>query len=320
MDRTSLATLVVALLAVAALAIGAATVDTTVPAEDDGSTSRSSGSLFGGGVESTEESTDEQQAPSFAPPVGCIDTLSQPRTIAIVLLLWLIVGGLAYLETRSLFAASVVMLAIALLVGPFYALLAVCGDPFELSISLGDSASGGGVGGLFGGNGESGDGQSSETTAVPLPTAVFGLVLVVALVLSVFLFAVGGREPAAASAGETTPNDDDQPDTAEMASVGEHAGQAADRIAATGAVENEVYRAWAAMARSLDVPSPETHTPAGFAAAAVDTGMDPDDVAALTEVFEAVRYGGAAATPEREQQAIEALRRIERTYAEGSDG
>ncbi|WP_138006941.1 DUF4129 domain-containing protein [Halalkalirubrum salinum] len=320
MDRTSLATLVVALLAVAALAIGAATVDTTVPVGDDGSTGSSSGSLFGGGPESTEESTDEQQEPSFAPPVGCVESLLEPRAIAIVLLVWFVIGGLAYLETRSLFAAGVVMLAIGLLAGPFYAMLAICGDPFELSISLGNSASGGGVGGLFGGEGESGDGQNGEATTVPLPTAVFGLVLVVALVLSVFLFAVGGREPTGDLASDATATDDDEATTEEIASIGEHAGEAADRIEATGAVENEVYHAWAEMARSLDVPSPETSTPAAFAAAAVDAGMDPADVEALTAVFEAVRYGGAAVTPEREQRAVAALRRIEQTYAEDTDG
>ncbi len=62
--------------------------------------------------------------------------------------------------------------------------------------------------------------------------------------------------------------------------------------------------------------NPDAATPTEFAAAAVDAGMAREDVEALTEVFEAVRYGAAEPTAAREREAVEALRRIERAYAD----
>jgi len=79
-------------------------------------------------------------------------------------------------------------------------------------------------------------------------------------------------------------------------------------------VENEVYRAWREMTGHLDVENPESSTPAEFAAAAESVGMDDAHVAELTDLFREVRYGGAAATDDREQRAIDALRAIESTY------
>jgi hypothetical protein len=46
--------------------------------------------------------------------------------------------------------------------------------------------------------------------------------------------------------------------------------------------------------------------------------MDRGDVAELTRLFETIRYGGATPTEERERRAVEALRRIESTYAEAA--
>ncbi|WP_390215270.1 DUF4129 domain-containing protein [Halobaculum halobium] len=82
-------------------------------------------------------------------------------------------------------------------------------------------------------------------------------------------------------------------------------------------MENEVYRAWREMTGALAVDNPRSTTPAEFAVAAVDAGMDRDDVDTLTDLFEAVRYGAEPVTPEREREAVDALRRIEETYADG---
>lgn len=117
--------------------------------------------------------------------------------------------------------------------------------------------------------------------------------------------------------------DDDAPTRAAVAdeatdddaAIGEAAGRAADRIeAAEAGAENEVYRAWREMADGVDVGNPRTSTPAEFAAAAVDAGLDPDRVEELTELFEAVRYGDRPVTEERERRAVAALREIERQH------
>jgi hypothetical protein len=102
-----------------------------------------------------------------------------------------------------------------------------------------------------------------------------------------------------------------------LSAVGRVAGEAADRIDGDAAVDNEVYRAWRRMTELLDAADEAARTPGEFHRAAVDAGMDPDDVAELTALFEAVRYGPADADADRERRAREALRAIEATYTEG---
>lgn len=104
----------------------------------------------------------------------------------------------------------------------------------------------------------------------------------------------------------------------EAAAVGRAAGRAADRLE-DAAVENPIYRAWHEMVTALGVTSPETTTPAAFAEAAVEAGLDPDDIAALTDLFRAVRYGTTPVTDERIDRARETLRRIEASYADDTD-
>lgn len=103
-----------------------------------------------------------------------------------------------------------------------------------------------------------------------------------------------------------------------LADVGAAAGRAADRIEGDADPTNEVYRAWRAMVRHLDVENPDATTAAEFADAAVAAGMDPDDVATLTDLFDDVRYGGYDPAA-RADRAVAALRRIERAYAAGGE-
>ncbi|WP_435363363.1 DUF4129 domain-containing protein [Haloarchaeobius sp. DYHT-AS-18] len=103
-----------------------------------------------------------------------------------------------------------------------------------------------------------------------------------------------------------------------MAAIGAAAGRAADRLETSTAVDNEVYRAWREMTRHLDVPEPESSTPAEFAEAAIAAGMTRDQVTELTALFEEVRYGGEDPTTDRESRAIEALRAIESAHASGA--
>lgn len=154
-------------------------------------------------------------------------------------------------------------------------------------------------------------GGGSGSGGLPTISAALLLVLGVALVVAVvLLFRSTGDQV------EPTEDAVDQPEAEEpKVAIGEAAGEAADRIEASADADNEIYRAWREMTTYLDLSNPATSTPAEFADAAVEIGMAADDVAELTELFEAVRYGTTAPTPEREERAVAALRRIERTYA-----
>lgn len=152
-------------------------------------------------------------------------------------------------------------------------------------------------------------------TAPPVsPTMLamaFGFVVV--LSLAVMLTVTGGDETY-----EPVDDDDDvqEPDEADFARA---AGEAADRIEeANVPADNAVYRAWAEMTNLLDVPDPETSAPMDFADAAVEFGLDEDDVNELAELFNEVRYGHMSAE-EREERAVDILRHIESTYERSAD-
>ncbi len=173
-------------------------------------------------------------------------------------------------------------------------------SPNESAVSGGggNSSSGGGSGG-----GPVGSGNMFVTVGL------FGAVLV-------GLIAVFGAEYIPWQREDDTTHAEAAEEASDAdESIGEAAGRAADRIeAAEDSAENEVYRAWREMAESVDVGNPRTSTPAEFAAAAADAGLDRDRVAELTELFEAVRYGDRPVTEEREQRAVAALREIEREH------
>jgi len=169
--------------------------------------------------------------------------------------------------------------------------------------------------GLLGGGEPSipgGGGESPEFFERP---SVVLLVLLGAAVLAAWVAAVrstGSAEPSEPEEVTTTA----APSTG---AVGEAAGRAADRIENDATVGNAVYRAWREMTGHLDLPR-RTTTPGEFEAAAVEAGMDPEDVRELTELFEATRYGGVEPSEEREARAVAALRRIEREYAPDEPG
>jgi len=110
---------------------------------------------------------------------------------------------------------------------------------------------------------------------------------------------------------------DETPDRA-AAAVGDAAGRAADRLLADtdAAITNEVYRAYQEMTRPLAVDQPASTTPREFAAAAIDAGLDPDDVETLTDLFERVRYGAEPLSEEDRDRVVAVLRRIEDAYAD----
>jgi hypothetical protein len=298
-------------LAVVAIAVAAATIDSTVaPAGGSGLGSASGAEGVGtdpsGGVGVTGPPAGE-----FVPLSPCVEALRDPVAVGVIVLAFLVVGGLAYRSTGSFLPPLALWLAFGLPVGLIYAVLTSCGaaEPFSMGLGgAGNSSavlpSGGGAGALGGATGRQ----------VSTPTAVLGVVLVVALLGSVLLLLVSTGDEEAPDADADDPVE--EPETPDVAALGRAAGAAADRIEDDADVDNEVYRAWAAMTRHLEVPNPETSTPAEFALAAVDAGMAREDVTELTDLFETVRYGGEAATADREERAVAALRRIESAYAD----
>lgn len=156
--------------------------------------------------------------------------------------------------------------------------------------------------------------QATRTVNPETSTPLLGLIVVGAFLLLVgaaLVTTVRQRNEsmeAAREAPEATSSHD-------LDGVARVAGEAADRIEDSDVdTENAVFEAWRDMTSHLDVPDWRTTTPAEFRAAALDAGMSADDVATLTDLFRAVRYGGAEPTEEREERAIRALRSIEETY------
>ncbi|WP_281195155.1 DUF4129 domain-containing protein [Halorubrum sp. F4] len=310
MKRETLSTALLALLAVVALGIAAATLDSAVAVDGGGG--------FSGGVEGGAGPNDDpgEVSPSetsggptvLALPPICYPVLRSPSALLLLAAGLLVIGALAYRDTGSRFAAAVVAGTVGFPVGVVWYGLSSCRDPVtpgELDLGLAGEeegllpAGGGGGSGLAGGSGN-----------VSTPEAVFLAVVVLAILVSllVLVAAAGDDETPPGSRGPAEPEPDPtDPDLAELART---AGKAADRIE-SDAGENGVYRAWREMTEALEIDRPASATPTEFAAAAVEAGVDEEPVSELTDVFEQVRYGGADPTDDRERRAAAALRRIE---------
>ena len=315
MDRERALPLVIALLAVVALGVAAATLDSTVVPE--------SGSGFGGGSgdgggpgPGSRELTDtpypaDRDGGYVVRSDSCLPFLREPPTLFAGLLLF---GGLfvaTYRSTKSRLAGLAVCGAVGLPAGLLWAALAFCGSRNPTTTTptpTADGAATNGTGGAEGGSG--GLGGGAETLSSPsLLVALFVIVALLVVVVAALSAGSGRGSASREPPGEELPDEDP------AEAVGRLAGSAADRIDAVDAdAENEVYRAWTRMTAALDVESPGTTTPREFQRAAVEAGMDRSDVTALTELFESVRYGGLEPTDEQETRAVETLRRIESDY------
>lgn len=314
MNRTTALSVLLALLAVLALAVAAATLDSTRDPSGDrfGVGSGDRGPFGDDAGVSTNGSAGESRA-------GPLLSLCSPflrsvwGKLAVLGLFALVFLAMAR-TTESYAIAGIFCFSLAIPAAILYLVLTTCqplGDPTTALAS--------GFNGSVlpqGGGGVPGGGESEQT--LPVPSTLLGILLVLALVGSVLmLFVATGN---ADDPEETDPADPDV-DVPDVALLGRTAGRAADRIEGDADAENEVFRAWSEMTDHLAVPNPRSSTPAEFAAAAVDAGMAREDVDELTGLFEEVRYGGAAPTEERERRAVEALRRIEATYADdATDG
>ncbi|MBP1922181.1 hypothetical protein J2751_001187 [Halorubrum alkaliphilum] len=312
MKRETLVAVLLALLAVVALGVAAATLDTAVTVDGGG---------FGGGEAGSAGPGETADTPSpTASPGGeteldipelCYEFLWEPPALLVFGLALLGVGSLAYRDTGSLVAGTAVAALVGFPIGLLMYLLSLC-EPLELGERTDVGLGGEGNGTLPGsGGGDGGLGSGSGT--VSTPEALFVAIVVVAILASLLvLLAASGDDETTVGDDESTP---DEPESAEpdLAAVARTAGEAADRIESESA-ENEVYRAWREMTEVLDVDRPASSTPAEFAAAAVDAGVDEESVTQLTAVFERVRYGGEDPTDDRERRAVEALRRIEEAH------
>jgi len=313
--RDALLAVALALLAVVALGVAAATLGSAVSLGGGG---------FGGPQGDAPSAGDGSGDPGLSPSPGgdtslairplCYESLREPP--AVLLLSGLVVGvaALAYRDTRSPLAALSVAAAVGVPIWLLWAVLTACGSPStETEFSFGVAGPDDGVlpEGAAGGGGAGGGAGAASA-----PELLFALLVIAALVASVgVLLLAGGDDEATPGAGAAA-EDDPEESEPDLAAVGRTAGKAADRIEESDA-DNEVFRAWRDMTAALDVDRSASSTPAEFAAAAVDAGVDEEPVATLTEVFERVRYGGADPTDDRERRAVEALRRIEKRYGDG---
>ena len=314
-DRRTVLTVVVAIAAVLALGVAAATLDSTVTTGGDGVPS-------GGATTGDPSSPNRTTTPSAdvppetipGPEVSfCVPWLDNPVVVWGIFVCFVLLAALGYWWTRSVAVPIAVFVAFGPPVIVFHQLFTYCrsGPPLSGRADAPTVPNGS----FFVGDGA---GAGAGAGGVSAPTALFGVLLFLALVGSLALLVTSSGD------SESDPDDgsaDESDAEADAAAVGRVAGEAADRIEdADVDVDNEIYRAWVAMTDHLRVATPRSSTPAEFAEAAVDAGMNPDDVAELTALFEAVRYGDAEPTAERESRAVAALRRIEAAYADENEG
>lgn len=317
MDRTALQTVALAVLCIVAVALAAGALSSPVAVESG------DGEGDGGGVEGLFDSDDDSESGSLfsfgergesgefaipGPDWLCYPAVAQIDFLGLLLLGYLAIGaGVTRLSNLGAGTVTVVaLITLTIIIVPL--LLIGCESPepgFSSSLSAEDTS-------VFPDGGE--DDADGESQPVSVPSIVLIVLLVVTLVglLAALYIGQTGEEDDPPQ----EPADEPADGPAKLATV---AGQTADDIEKQAAVENAVYRAWAEMTAELSVADPETMTPGQFARAAIDAGMDPDDVDELTSLFEEVRYGNAPVTEQREQEAIETLRRIEQAYGGDSE-
>ncbi len=163
-------------------------------------------------------------------------------------------------------------------------------------------------------------------TGGPGPDLILAVLVALALVVGGWvavrrLRGRGSDEDATEAPSPSGADEDDEveSDAVDGTALGSAAGRAAAHLDDGGSPpENDVVRAWRELAAVLPVARPATSTPREFADAATAAGVDPEAVAELTALFEAVRYGDRDASGERAARAVAALERIEAEHA-GSD-
>ncbi len=90
-----------------------------------------------------------------------------------------------------------------------------------------------------------------------------------------------------------------------------------DRSVNHAAPTNEVARAWHEMVSLVGVDDRETKTPRECADRAIDRGVEPRAVEAVTRPFEEIRYGGAPVSDDRRDQANRGLQQVRTDLGDG---
>jgi hypothetical protein len=263
------------------------------------------------GFVSDAETERTKQSGDYRPPISglCVPFLRTPLFLGLVAGV-VVVGGYAVSKRLDRVAAALVFPVFGTILLPLYGMFTQCGG----SQSVPDSA----VKTLRFAAGETGKAgsevASTATRTLSVPALVGALGVALAIVAAAFLLRTGDDEAAEDAGADRVKRDDEaatEPGNGDWAAAQSAAGDAADRIAAGADVDNEVYRAWREMTDHVALPAPETSTPAEVAETARNAGVSPERVDALTDLFREVRYGGADATEDREQRALDALRAIE---------
>lgn len=311
MKRDALAAVAVALLALVALGVAAGTLNTAVDTGSGGFGGT------GGDAPSVGEDTGDPgvltasgEAGQLSAAGACFPFLREPPAVIAFSAGLLLLAAIAYRDTASPFASVAIAGTMGAPIAVLLWILSACG-PTGSSISLALGVGGNGTG-LLPAGAAGGGGFASGEGAASAPQLLFALVVVAAVIASVAaLLLAGGDDEAGGDAAAKADQPAEEPP--DLDAIGRTAGEAADRIESSDA-DNEVYRAWRDMTDVLDINRPASSTPAEFATAAVEAGVDEEPVTALTEAFERVRYGGEDATDDRERRAVEALRRIEERH------
>lgn len=295
MKRT-LRTAVIAGLAIVAVAIAAATFDSTLN-QGAGSGGRGASDGSGGGMFPAPQSG---PTPGETVPIPLFDEL-----LTVLGMLSLLVLAIYLILYRREAIGTIV--GVLLLVGLAYLAIQFLSPSTPLPRSEPMEPGNGSI--LGGGSGSDGDETPQPTTPSLWVLAIIGIGVVGAVVVLIRSFST--EEPD--TAVEQTASESD------AAAVGRAARRAADRIEESSDLNNEVYRAWQEMTDLLDVDNAATKTPGEFAEAAIEAGMEREDVTALTELFEDVRYGTLPPSGENERKAIAIFRRIEDRYVEDDE-
>lgn len=319
--RNSVGPIIVALLCVVALGLAAATLTSVAnPDAESGQGAPEKGASEQ--LESQEENgTGGISILDIAPDTGC----NIAAALAPILCLLSIAYALdVYDEYRSISRAGITFLSVfvpLMLIAFLLSAAGGCGPTdirgefIQESDNQPRQEANPSYGNASADNETVGEGGSSDTSSNVVPDLSSQVVLLgVIVVLLVALLARRSQR------SDSLLSDESASDSGVTESIGEVAGETADRIEGDAALENEVYEAWAEMASILDVDDPETSSPEEFADAAREAGIERRDVEELTRLFEEVRYGTADPTPMREQRSVEALRRIERTYTDSEEG
>lgn len=284
---------IIAGLAVLAVALAAATLESTViPESHSPSGPDGQGGEGSGGVvplpPSGPASGETVQIPFLSEFLTILTVIVALVTIAYMFMYWRRTLGVV-LVVAALFGMSAVLFQF------------LSSPPHPTGLPVVEP----GNGSSFGGGGDAGADTTQPFSPSLILLVMFGLALL-GIVVVLFRTTTDDEETARESDDRST----------EATAVGRAAGRAADRLEEDTNTKNEVYRTWREMTRLLDVDDPATSTPGEFAAAAVEAGLGREDVSELTRLFEDVRYGEARPSAEHERRAITVFRRIEDRYTE----